>query len=141
MSSKTLSATEKHYQYRSSKHFPGLDGLRALAIVSVVWHHSVRPDFWPSFARGFLGVDLFFVLSGFLIATLLAREKERNGRISLTDFWTRRFLRLMPAYYLLLFCMLGALLLLKPGDPATEKLVNGFHIYALYLSNWFGNPP
>lgn len=129
--------TETYDQYRSRKYFPGLDGLRAIAIVAVVWHHSARPDFLPMFARGFAGVDLFFVLSGFLIATLLVREKDRNGRISLRDFWARRFLRLMPAYYLLLFGMLGAYLLLQPDDPDTAKLVNGFHIYALYLSNWF----
>jgi peptidoglycan/LPS O-acetylase OafA/YrhL len=129
--------SESHEQYRSRKYFPGLDGLRAIAIVAVVWHHSARPDFLPMFARGFAGVDLFFVLSGFLIATLLVREKARKGRVSLRDFWARRFLRLMPAYYLLLFGMLAAYLILKPNDPDTARLAGGFHIYALYLSNWF----
>lgn len=89
------------------------------------------------FERGFAGVDLFFVLSGFLITTLLLREKARHGRVSLKNFWARRFLRLMPAYYLLLFGMLGAYLVLKPNDPNTERLVEGFPIYALYLSNWY----
>ena len=123
--------------YQKLTHFSGLDGVRAVAIVGVVWHHSAHPDFLPMFARGFAGVDLFFVLSGFLITTLLVREKQQNGRISLRNFWARRFLRLMPAYYLLLFGMLGAYLLFKPGDPDTTRLVDGFPIYALYLSNWF----
>jgi len=69
--------------------------------------------------------------------TLLLREKAQYGRISLRNFWIRRFLRLMPAYYLLLFGMLGAYLILKPGDPDTARLVDGFPVYALYLSNWF----
>lgn len=122
--------------YQSRKHFAGLDGLRAIAIVAVVWHHSEHPDVLPMFARGFAGVDLFFVLSGFLITTLLLREKARNGRISLRDFWARRFLRLMPAYYGMLFGLLGLYLIFKPGDPDTARLVEGFPAYALYLSNW-----
>lgn len=131
--------TTDHDAYLARKYFPGLDGLRAIAIIAVVWHHCVRSEWLPMFSRGFAGVDLFFVLSGFLIATLLIREKAKNGKISLRDFWARRFLRLMPAYYLLLLAMLAAYLLLKPDDPNTQRFVDGFHIYALYLSNWY-NP-
>ncbi len=123
--------------YHARKRFPGLDGLRAVAILGVVWHHSVKPDFLPIFTRGFTGVDLFFVLSGFLITTLLIREKIKHGKISLRNFWARRFLRLMPAYYGLLLAMLGAYLIFKPNDPDTARLVEGFPIYALYLSNWW----
>lgn len=89
------------------------------------------------FTRGFAGVDLFFVLSGFLITTLLIREKAKHGKISLRNFWARRFLRLMPAYYGLLLAMLGAYLIFKPNDANTARLVEGFPIYALYLSNWW----
>ena len=126
-----------HQSYLRLRHFAGLDGLRAVAIIAVVWHHSPHPTFLPMFLRGFVGVDLFFVLSGFLISTLLIREKAKNGRISLKDFWMRRILRLVPAYYLMLFSLLGAYLIFKPGDPDTQTFVEGFHIYALYLSNWF----
>ncbi len=133
----SLPAHQRYDAYMARKHFPGLDGIRAVAIIGVVWHHSARPDFLPMFARGFAGVDLFFVLSGFLIATLLIREKARHGRISLRNFWARRFLRLMPAYYGLLIAMLAAYVLFKPGDPDTARLVEGFPVYALYLSNWF----
>ncbi len=128
--------SSSHQSYLQRRHFAGLDGLRAVAIIAVVWHHSAHPAFLPMFLRGFVGVDLFFVLSGFLISTLLIREKAKNGRISLKDFWMRRILRLVPAYYLVLFSLLGAYLIFKPGDPDTKTLVDGFPVYALYLSNW-----
>ena len=75
-------------------HVPSLDGLRGLAVLVVVGVHARV----PGTELGFLGVDLFFVLSGFLITTLLAREVDRTGRINLPRFWGRRFLRLGPAY-------------------------------------------
>ena len=74
-------------------HLAGLDGLRALAIGAVMLFH-LDPD-WLS--GGFLGVDIFFVISGFLITTLLVRERERDGSIDLRGFWTRRARRLLPA--------------------------------------------
>lgn len=128
--------TEKFHAYQQKKYFPGLNGIRAVAIIAVVWHHSERPDFLPMFLRGFAGVDLFFVLSGFLITTLLIREKAKHGKISLRNFWARRFLRLMPAYYGLLFALLAVYLVFKPGDPDTAQLVKDFPVHALYLSNW-----
>ncbi len=79
---------------KSSSHVTSLDGLRALAILAVMALHSGV----PGASVGWLGVDLFFVLSGFLITSLLAGEFARNGGISLAKFWGRRFLRLMPAY-------------------------------------------
>jgi peptidoglycan/LPS O-acetylase OafA/YrhL len=75
---------------------PAIDGLRAFAVLGVMAVHSGV----PGAKVGWLGVDLFFVLSGFLITTLLVEESRRNGSISLTKFWGRRFLRLMPAYWL-----------------------------------------
>ncbi len=71
----------------------GLDGLRALAIVAVLVFH-LRPATLPG---GYLGVDVFFVVSGFLITTLLVRELAANGRLDLVGFWTRRARRLVPA--------------------------------------------
>ena len=73
-------------------YLPALDGLRAVAVTLVVAYHL---DF--EWARGgFLGVDLFFVISGFLITTLLIREHEKSDRIGLGSFWIRRFRRLVP---------------------------------------------
>jgi peptidoglycan/LPS O-acetylase OafA/YrhL len=76
---------------------PGLDGLRAVAILTVVAVHvGVFAD-TRSLDGGFLGVQVFFVISGFLITVLLAEEHERHGRISLPAFYARRALRLFPA--------------------------------------------
>ncbi|MPV38991.1 acyltransferase family protein, partial [Georgenia subflava] len=71
----------------------GLDGLRALAIIAVLVYH-LRPESLPG---GFLGVDVFFVVSGFLITTLLLRELRKRGRLDLPRFWVRRARRLLPA--------------------------------------------
>lgn len=71
----------------------GLDGIRALAALAVLVYH-VAPNWLPG---GFLGVDVFFVLSGFLITALLAREQRLAGRINIAAFWLRRFRRLVPA--------------------------------------------
>jgi peptidoglycan/LPS O-acetylase OafA/YrhL len=70
---------------------PSLDGLRAVAIALVVLHHDRR------LPGGFLGVDLFFVLSGFLITSILREEWEARGDVRLARFYGRRFLRLGPA--------------------------------------------
>jgi peptidoglycan/LPS O-acetylase OafA/YrhL len=78
-------------------HVPALDGIRGLAIALVVSMHAFG---FP--AGGFIGVDLFFVLSGFLITTLLLEEVEATGRISLRDFYERRVRRLLPALLVLL---------------------------------------
>ena len=81
-------ANAPHIAYR-----PGLDGLRALAVAAVFLYHA-RIDWLPG---GFLGVDLFFVLSGYLITSLLLVEWEARNRIDLRRFWLRRARRLLPA--------------------------------------------
>jgi len=77
----------------ASGRYPGLDGLRAIAIVAVLVFHA-NPAWLPG---GFLGVDVFFVISGFLITSLLVRERARAGRVDFRAFWTRRARRLLPA--------------------------------------------
>jgi peptidoglycan/LPS O-acetylase OafA/YrhL/lysophospholipase L1-like esterase len=74
-------------------HIEGLDGLRAFAVLAVIAFHL-----WPHrLPGGFLGVDVFFVISGFLITTLLLREGDRTGRVDMIGFWRRRARRLLPA--------------------------------------------
>jgi len=93
---------------------PSLDGLRALAILMVIYAHGRFPfdDLLPLRALkgrcGFLGVQVFFVLSGFLITTLMLRERDRTGRLSLRGFYLRRVLRIVPAYasYLVMLAVL-----------------------------------
>src|SRR5687767_8033909 len=79
-------------------HVPALDGLRGLAVLVVVLFHFA-PELAPG---GFLGVDLFFVLSGYLITSLLVRELQARDTISLLAFWGRRARRLLPALALVL---------------------------------------
>jgi peptidoglycan/LPS O-acetylase OafA/YrhL len=87
-----------HDAYLALRRFPALDGARAFAAISVVLFHFEG----PARLQGWLGVQLFFVLSGFLITTLLLREEDRHGRISLRGFYVRRAFRILPVYVLLL---------------------------------------
>jgi peptidoglycan/LPS O-acetylase OafA/YrhL len=103
------------------RRLPALDGLRGLAIASVVAYHCFG---WP--AGGHLGVDLFFVLSGFLITTLLLRERLETGRISLRAFYARRAARLLPALALMLivYMMIAAV---KGDDGLKAVLLSGLY--------------
>jgi peptidoglycan/LPS O-acetylase OafA/YrhL len=83
-------------RFERTKYFPSLDGLRALCVLLVMFNHIQVAI--PPWIFGWMGVDVFFVLSGFLITTLLLREKERTGRVSLKGFYTRRFFRIIPIY-------------------------------------------
>lgn len=94
--------------YADRRHFASLNGLRFLCIGAVLWHHSPANTLTSAprlLERGFVGVDFFFVLSGFLITTLLLREERASGRISLPAFYWRRALRILPVYVLLVTLM------------------------------------
>jgi peptidoglycan/LPS O-acetylase OafA/YrhL len=88
------------------RYLPELDGLRALAVLQVISTHAGV----VALARlnGYLGVTLFFVLSGFLITSIALAEESKNGSVSLTSFYIRRTFRIFPAYYfvLLVYCVL-----------------------------------
>lgn len=88
------------------KKFQGLDGLRAISIIMVIASHALI-DLIPAHARyiGRTGVYIFFVISGFLITTLLLKEKLTNGRISLKNFYKRRAYRILPVVYLYLIIL------------------------------------
>lgn len=87
---------DESIDYTTRPRIIGLDGLRAIAMLFVVFYHV----FPQTFAVGFIGVDVFFVISGFLITSLLIREKQVNGKVKITRFWMRRIRRIMPAVIL-----------------------------------------
>src|SRR5690349_860069 len=98
------------------RHQPALDGLRGLAVAGVLLFHGGH------LRGGYLGVDAFFVLSGFLITSLLLTEARNDGRVGLGAFWARRARRLLPALAcVLVFVALYALLLAKPAELATIR--------------------
>ena len=110
-------------------HRPALDGLRGLAVLAVLAHHtSLLPG-------GFLGVDVFFVLSGFLITVLLLQEHQRSGRIRLAHFDPRRRLRLLPA---LVGVLIAVWLWTLANGNRTDATVLGKDSFGvlLYYYNW-----
>lgn len=111
------------------RHIPSLDGLRGLAVLGVVAFHT------DHLVGGFLGVDLFFVLSGFLISRLLVTEQAATARTDLRRFWSRRARRLVPALFLLIATMLlYALFLASPYEM--DSLRRQMLATLMYLANW-----
>lgn len=110
---------------------PALDGLRGLAAASVIGFHC----FVPVLGGGFIGVDVFFALSGFLITSILVQEVHKSGRIGVIRFLGNRFVRLYPA----LLIMLSALVLFGPFlfdnlKIAQETILSGFYLSDFTLS-------
>lgn len=131
----SLSESSDAYDaYRATKYFANLDGLRFICIFAVLWHHA--PAFSPTDIqldnRGFLGVDFFFVLSGYLITTLLLREAAFYGSFSLRDFYIRRAVRILPVYFLVVSCVSFYYIVLKGEHQYLELLP----FYYLFLSNF-----
>ena len=118
-------------QQRQGSYVPALDGLRGLAVLLVVLFHAAAPPF----QGGFVGVDMFFVLSGYLITNLLLQEYQQQGRIDFGRFYLRRFLRLMPALLFMTatFALVASWQL--EGEPLRQAL--GEIPWAVsYLANW-----
>ncbi|WP_235738906.1 acyltransferase family protein [Nocardioides alcanivorans] len=113
------------------RHRRDIQGLRALAVISVVAYHAGTPHL----DGGFVGVDLFFVISGFLITSLLIAELGRNGRVSLGDFWARRARRILPASTLVLVATAIAVAVVTPAleRPDVSKDMTWA---ALFSANW-----
>jgi peptidoglycan/LPS O-acetylase OafA/YrhL len=106
-----------------------LEGLRGAAIAGVLMFHT------GNLAGGFLGVDLFFALSGYLITGLLLREVRSTGGVSLRSFWGRRIRRLLPALALMLGCVSVLVWALMPDDLVRSTLADGPWVLA-NLVNW-----
>lgn len=112
-------------------YLPGLDGIRAVAVVAVMVYHA-NSD-W--LAGGYLGVEVFFVISGYLITLLLIAEHERSGTIDLKNFWIRRFRRLLPALFVMML-LLSVWVALFERD-ALGKLRGDVLAGVFYGSNWY----
>ncbi|ROP61285.1 acyltransferase family protein [Curtobacterium sp. PhB115] len=108
-----------------------IQGLRAFAVLAVVFYHL-----WPSALRGgFVGVDVFFVISGFLITGLLLREQLATGTIRLGRFWSRRAKRLLPAAFLTIVAT-GAAVLAAVPSALWEQYGRELIASTVYLQNW-----
>ena len=116
------------------KYRPDIDGLRAVAIISVVFYHAG----FPGFSGGFVGVDVFFVISGFLITSLLFNEAVATGRVSLSAFYARRVRRLMPAGLLVVAVtlLLGGLFM-PPASDEQRSLARSALAVAFFGSNFY----
>ncbi len=113
------------------RYMPGLDGVRAVAVIAIIIYH-LNPQ-WLS--GGFLGVDTFFVISGYLITSLLLTEYHNTGKFKLMSFWLRRVKRLIPA---VLFLVMGVIVLSLIFMPTEIQKVRADSIAAIfYVSNWW----
>ena len=125
-----------HSDYLARKYFGELDGLRALAIAVVVWNHS--GDGAYRFGWG-IGVKLFFTISGFLITTLLLRERDRTGTISLHDFYVRRVFRIFPLYFAVLGLYVLLVAFVERDATARAQFFDNLPAYLTFTANWFVN--
>ncbi|MFZ6744279.1 acyltransferase family protein [Undibacterium sp. JH2W] len=124
--------------YLSNKRFESLDGLRAISIIAVIWHHTAPAGTNAMLASiGAQGVQLFFAISGFLITTLLLRERERNGKIDLKAFYLRRSLRIFPLYYGTLALYIILVFLLERHTAVGQAFFQNLIYFATYTSNIF----
>ncbi len=115
----------------SNRYHPGLDGLRAVAVLAVIAYHLGFG--WAS--GGLLGVEVFFVLSGYLITDLLVNEHRRSGRVDLGQFWLRRAKRLLPALFVMLAAVVVWATLVDPARLAAVR--SDLPAAVLYVSNWW----
>ncbi|HTL85391.1 MAG TPA: acyltransferase family protein [Acidimicrobiia bacterium] len=133
----TASSTDVGTRPTTLRYLPGLDGLRAISVLGVIFfhHYFVYGSERGWLPGGFLGVEVFFVVSGYLITSLLLTERRESGRVSFKQFWLRRGRRLLPALWLLLGAVVAYSLLFLPDSIETLK---GDVIAALtYTSNWW----
>lgn len=115
---------------RTLGHLRGLDGLRAVAVLAVVVYHADV----GALSGGFLGVEVFFVISGFLITALLLAEHKATGRIDPIAFWLRRARRLLPALFFLLAATLAFAVIVVPDEIA--RLRADAIAAVAYVTNW-----
>ncbi|RXK18920.1 acyltransferase family protein [Macrococcus sp. DPC7161] len=112
-------------------YFPGLDGLRAVAVIAIIIYH-LNPQWLPG---GFLGVDTFFIISGYLITSILLNEKNTTGKIDLVKFYIKRLRRLLPAVIFMICCVFQYCLMFE--QSILYQLKKDMLAALLYVSNWY----
>lgn len=126
--------------YLARKRVPNLDGLRGLAILLVLAHHvPISSVDWVARLQhhGSHGVSLFFVISGYIVMTLMLRELRKSGVIDIRGFLLRRILRLWPLYYLILLVEAGLVYVAQVYSPENQALfTDNLACYVMYCSNW-----
>lgn len=134
-----ISDLSTHEEFVSRRFFGSLDGLRAISVIAVIWHHAggPLPVDWPMIEAGHHGVTLFFAISGFLITTLLLRERQRTGQIDLKAFYIRRSLRIFPLYYAVIALYVVLVFVLERNSQVGREFFNNLPFFLTYTSNWF----
>lgn len=132
------SAQTAHQAFLKTKTFGALDGLRAFAILAVVLYHVLEAR-EGLVGRFYLSVSLFFAISGFLITTLLLRERDKTGRISLKGFYARRSLRIFPLYYAVTFLYILLVYFFERDPLVRGAFFDHVRFFLTYTSNWFIN--
>lgn len=127
--------------FLGQQYFDALDGLRAVSVVAVIWHHTGGAQMTGLLNRGDLGVDFFFAISGFLITTLLLREYRVTGRINLPQFYLRRTLRIFPLYYATVLLYVVLTLATQRNTPEGQQFLSNLPAFLTYTSNWFVTDP
>jgi peptidoglycan/LPS O-acetylase OafA/YrhL/lysophospholipase L1-like esterase len=117
------------------RHMPALDGVRGAAVIAVILYHDGQTGGATELVGGYLGVDLFFTLSGFLITSLLLREWADRGGVALGAFWSRRARRLLPAVLVLLAAIAGWALVFA-NDRVLDRIRDQALAALLYVANW-----
>jgi peptidoglycan/LPS O-acetylase OafA/YrhL len=125
------SYSAEYRKFLAISKFESLDGLRCFSILAVMWHHATEAG------KGFLGVEVFFAISGFLITTLLLRERRKYGEISLGKFYARRSLRIFPLYYAVLLVYVALVFATQRHVPAGRDFFHNLPFFATDTSNWF----
>jgi peptidoglycan/LPS O-acetylase OafA/YrhL len=124
--------------FKDRRYFGSLDGLRCLSVLAVIWHHTASSAFPGSrlAAAGPQGVTLFFAISGFLITTLLLRERERTGAVNLKPFYIRRTLRIFPLYYAVLAAYVILVLATESDEGRRSEFFANLPYFLTYTSNF-----
>jgi peptidoglycan/LPS O-acetylase OafA/YrhL len=127
---------------KSPHRIPSLDGLRAISILMVIFAHATLTNSFPfwlyrrpsAFIEGNLGVRVFFLISGFLITTLLLKEARKSGRINLAAFYLRRCLRILPVYYFYILSLCAIFIF-----TGINVISNSTYFSALtFTTHWWG---